>query len=168
MAAVYTFFPLYITEELRWDAVGFMFALATAAEVPCMFISGRLLRRFGPVHLLALSAAGISLRLLIWAVFPFKGCIIAAQLLHSLCFGIFHPAAVNFISTVFPPEKRAAGMSVYLALGSGLPSLIGNMLGGAIVEAAGYRLLFAGYAAFTGAAIVLYVCMRLTGLLRRR
>jgi PPP family 3-phenylpropionic acid transporter len=168
MAAVYTFFPLYITEELRWDAVGFMFALATAAEVPCMFISGRLLRRFDPIHLLALSAGGISLRLLIWAAFPFKGCIIAAQLLHSLCFGIFHPAAINFISTVFPPEKRAMGMSVYLALGSGLPSLIGNMLGGAIVETAGYRLLFAGYAAFTGAAIVLYFCMRLTGTIRSR
>lgn len=156
MAAVYTYFPLYLTEVLRWDAVGLMFALATAAEVPCMFLSGRLIRRFGPLPLLALSAAGISVRLLVWALFPYKACIIAAQMLHSLCFGIYHPAAVNFITVTFPPEKRGTGMSVYLALGSGLPALMGNMLGGALVENTGYRGLFALYAGFTGIALFVY------------
>ncbi|MDR2551701.1 MAG: MFS transporter [Treponema sp.] len=161
MTAVYTYFPLYLTEELHWNVVGFMFALASAAEAPCMFISGRLLRRFSPLFLLSLSAAGITIRLLAWALFPFKGVIIAAQLLHSLCFGIYHPAAVNFIVTAFPPEKRAVGMSLYLALGSGLPSFAGNIFGGFLAEAAGYRPLFAVYAAFTGLALVMYGTLRL-------
>ena len=166
MAAVYTYFPLYLTEALRWDVVGLMFALASAAEVPCMFISARLLRRFGALPLLALAAGGITVRLLIWALFPFKVPIIAAQLLHSLCFGIYHPAAVYFIASTFPPEKRGVGMSIYLALGSGLPSLIGNMAGGALAEAAGYRPLFAVYASFTGLAVLCYGALRLSGILR--
>jgi PPP family 3-phenylpropionic acid transporter len=86
--------------------------------------------------------------------------IIAAQLLHSLCYGIYHPAAVQFISSVFPVEKRGIGMPVYLALGSGLPALIGNMTGGVIVEAVGYRPLFAIYAGSAAAAVLIYYVMR--------
>ncbi|MDR2143624.1 MAG: MFS transporter [Treponema sp.] len=160
MSAVYTFFPLYLTEYMRWDVVGAMFALATACEVPFMFISSRLIRRFGPLPLLALSAAGISLRLGIYALFPIKACIVAAQALHTLCFGIFHPAAVGFIAESVPPEKRALGMSLYLSLGSGLPSLIGNVLGGIIVERSGYSRLFAVYSLFTLAAIAIFFVFR--------
>jgi PPP family 3-phenylpropionic acid transporter len=163
MSAVYTYFPLYLKEELQWDAVGLMFALSSAAEVPFMFLSSKLLRRFGSLSLLALSAAGICLRLMLWALFPFKGCIIAAQLLHSLCFGIYHPAAVHFISSVFPAEKRGRGMPVYLALGSGLPALIGNMAGGAIVETSGYRPFFVVYAAVAGIAVLIFGAVRCYG-----
>jgi PPP family 3-phenylpropionic acid transporter len=160
MSAVYTFFPLYLTEYMRWNVVGAMFALATACEVPCMFVSARLIRRFGPLPLLALSAAAISLRLGIYAVFPVKACIVGAQALHSLCFGIFHPAAVGFITESVPPEKRALGMSIYLSLGSGLPSLVGNVLGGVIVESSGYSRLFAVYSFFTLAAIAVFFVIR--------
>jgi PPP family 3-phenylpropionic acid transporter len=160
MSAIYTFFPLYLTEYLRWNVVGAMFALATACEVPCMFISARLIRRFGPLPLLALSAVAISLRLGIYALFPAKACIVAAQALHTLCFGIFHPAAVGFIAESVPPEKRALGMSMYLSLGSGLPSLIGNVLGGIIVEHAGYSRLFAVYSFFTLAAVAVFFVIR--------
>jgi PPP family 3-phenylpropionic acid transporter len=155
MTSVYTYFPLYLTEILRWDAVGLMFALAAASEVPFMFISAALIRRFGALPLLALSAAGIALRLLIWAFLPFKPCILASQMLHSLCFGIFHPAAVHFTSEIFPARKRGFGMSLYMALGMGLPSLVGNMAGGAVVENAGYPFLFALYAAIAGIAILI-------------
>jgi PPP family 3-phenylpropionic acid transporter len=159
MSAVYTYFPLYLTETLQWNAVGLMFALSSASEVPFMFISVKLLRRFGALPLLTLSACGIALRLLLWAIFPYKPVIIAAQLLHSLCYGIYHPAAVQFISSVFPAEKRGVGMPVYLALGSGLPALLGNLIGGAISEAIGYRPLFAVYAGTAVAAVLIFCFM---------
>jgi len=159
MSSVYTFFPLYLTETLKWDAVGLMFALSSASEVPFMFLSVMLIRRFGALPLLALSAGGIALRLLLWAVFPFKPVIIAGQLLHCLCYGVYHPAAVQFISSVFPAEKRGVGMPVYLALGSGLPALIGNMIGGVIVESIGYRPLFAVYAGIAGVAVLIFFVM---------
>ncbi|MCL1815277.1 MAG: MFS transporter [Treponema sp.] len=159
MTAIYTYFPLYLTEVMQWDAVGMMFAIATATEVPTMVFSSVLIRRFGPLPLLALSATAIAVRLLILAVFPFKLSIISAQLLHSLCFGIFHPSAVNFIAAVFPPEKRGIGMSLYMALGSGLPTLAGNMAGGAIAEAAGYQPLFLVYAIAAAAAALLYAVL---------
>jgi len=160
MSSVYTFFPLYLTETLNWNAVGLMFALSSASEVPFMFLSVILIRRFGALPLLALSAGGIALRLLLWALFPYKPVVIAAQLLHALCYGIYHPAAVQFISSVFPAEKRGIGMPVYLALGSGLPALLGNMAGGVIVESIGYRPLFAIYAGIAALGVVIFGIMK--------
>jgi len=160
MTAVYTYFPLYLTEVLRWDAVGVMFAVATASEVPLMFLSVALIRRFGSLPLLAVSAVGICARMLILAFLPFKPCIVISQMLHSLCFGVYHPAAVDFIAGIFPAKRRGTGMSVYLIVGSGLPSLISNIVGGAVIEAAGYRSLFALYAAVAGVAVLIYQAMR--------
>jgi PPP family 3-phenylpropionic acid transporter len=159
MSSVYTYFPLYLTETLQWNAVGLMFALSSASEVPIMFISLRLIRRFGSLPLLALSAGAIALRLLLWALFPYKPVIMMSQLLHSLCYGVYHLSAVQFISSVFPVEKRGMGMPVYLALGSGLPSLIGNMIGGVIVQEIGYRPLFAIYAGTAGMAVLIFCAM---------
>jgi PPP family 3-phenylpropionic acid transporter len=159
MSSVYTYFPLYLTETLHWNAVGIMFALSSASEVPFMFISVKLLRRFGALPLLAVSAGGIALRLFLWALFPYKPVIIAAQLLHSLCFGIYHPAAIQFISSVFPAKKRGIGMPIYMALGAGLPALLGNMAGGVIAQAIGYRPLFAIYAGTAVVAILIFCVM---------
>jgi len=166
MSAVFNYFPLFMVETLEWDAVPLMFAIAAAAEIPIFFFSARLLRRFGPLALLAASAAGVVLRLLLWAFVPFRPVVLASQLLHALCFGTFHPALVHFVASVFPPRSRGKGMSIFIALGTGLPLLLGALAGGAILEAMpdgvnGFRVLFAIYAAVSGLGVLIYAAMRL-------
>jgi PPP family 3-phenylpropionic acid transporter len=156
MASINSFFSLFIVEYMQWNAVGFMWALASVSEIPFMFLSRRLVNRFGALPILTFAAAMVTVRLSVYAIFPYKGGIIAAQLLHSLCYGLFHPAAITFISSAVPPERRALGMSLYLSLGSGLPNLIGSILGGFIVEHAGYRALFGIFALFPITALGLY------------
>jgi len=112
MSAFTNYFPLYMVEVLEWDAVGLMFAVSAASELPFIFFSAALIRRFGPILLLAVSAAAVCLRLLIWALFPFAIPVLASQLLHSLCFGLFLPAMVYFVASVFPPKNRGKGMSL--------------------------------------------------------
>ena len=165
MSAVFSYFPLYLIEVLEWDVVGLMFAIGATSEIPVIFFSAALLRRFGPLPLLAVSAAGVSLRLLIWAFLPFGPFILASQLLHALCFGTFFPAMVYFVAGIFPPKNRGKGMSLFIALGTGLPSLLGTLAGGAILEAragaAGFRTLFILYAAIAGLGVLVYGAMRL-------
>ncbi|MDR2186169.1 MAG: MFS transporter [Treponema sp.] len=156
MTPVYTFFPLYLTESLHWNVVSLMFALAAAAEVPCMYISQRLIRRFGALRLLAASAAAIGVRLAVYAFCPFKPALLLAQLLHSLCYGVFHPAAIALVSGCLPPERRALGMSLYLSLGTGFPAFIGNIIGGFIVDHAGYQALFISFMIFPAMVMGLY------------
>jgi len=155
MSPIYSFFPLYLVEYMRWDAIGLMTALAGIAEIPFIFFSFYLIRKFGVMPILAFASAMVALRLGLYAVFPFKAGVIAAQLLHSFCFGLFHPASVAFISGCVPSEQRSYGMTLYLSLGWGIPALLGNFIGGFIVDYAGYRFLFGSFTIFAilGAAI---------------
>ena len=155
MAPVYSFFSLFLVEYMRWDAVGLMWALAGMAEIPFVYFSRRLIRRFGAMPILAFSSAMVALRLILYAALPFKAVIVAAQLLHSFCFGLFHPAAVAFISDSVPSEKRSFGMTLYVSFGTGLPMFIGNFIGGFIADKFGYRPLYGFFSVFAilGAAV---------------
>jgi PPP family 3-phenylpropionic acid transporter len=156
MTPVNSFLSLYLVDYLRWDAVALMWALASAGEIPLMYASGRLIRRFGVMPILALTTAAVGVRLLLYVLFPGKAGVIAAQLLHSLCYGLFHPAAVSFIADRVPPRHRAYGMSLYLSLGLGLPTFIGNFIGGFIADRGGYPLLFGSFSVFAALGLALY------------
>jgi len=161
MTPVYSFFSLYLVEYMHWDAVGLMWALSTIAEMPFLYLSDRIIRRFGAMPVLVFSSGMVGLRLALYAIFPFKAGIIIAQLLHSCCFGLFHPAAVVFISSSVPPKHRSLGMTLYVSAGTGLPTFIGNFFGGFIVDHAGYRPLFGCFTIFAILSIVTYMCYHL-------
>jgi PPP family 3-phenylpropionic acid transporter len=156
MSPINGFLSLYVVEYLKWDAVGFMWALSSGSEIAFIFLSKGLIRRFGALPLIAFATLAILVRYLIILVFPSNGGIVAAQLTHSVCYGIFHPAAVSFIASCVPPEKRALGMSMYLSLGTGVPTLIGNIAGGFIVEYYGYHTLFMFFGIFAVIGAALY------------
>lgn len=160
MTPINTFLPLFISEELRWNAVALMWALAAVVEIPMMILSSRIIGRFGSSALLAVSSAAIVARLLIYALFPTPSGVAIGQLLHALCYGLFHPAAVSFIVSRVPPERRATGMAMYLSLGYGLPTFLGSALGGAVVAWAGYRALFVSFSAFALASVCIYLAAR--------
>ena len=144
----HSFLPLFLVEYMNWDAVALVSALAAISEIPFMLLSHRLIRRFGVMPILVFTSAMVALRLGLYAIFPFKAGIITAQLLHSFCFGLFHPAAITFISGNVAPEQRSYGMTLYISLGTGIPVLIGNFIGGFIVDFSGYRTLFGCFTIF--------------------
>jgi PPP family 3-phenylpropionic acid transporter len=161
MSPFQSFISLYVTEYVHWDAVGLVWAIGAAAETPLIFFSRRIIRYFkSPLKVIFLTGFALILRLLICAFLPYPPAIVAAQLLHSLCYGLFHPAAVAFISAKVPPEHRATGMTIYLSLGTGLPTFLGNILGGFIVEYLGYPVLFGGYIVFPVLAMWVYLIIR--------
>ena len=157
MTPVTSFFSLYLVEYMRWDSVGLMWALASIAEIPFLYLSNRIIRRFGAMPILAFSSGVVGLRLALYAIFPFKAGIIIAQLLHSCCFGLFHPAAIAFISSCVPPKQRSLGMTLYVSVGTGLPTFIGNFFGGFIVDHAGYRALFGCFTIFAVLSMAIYI-----------
>jgi PPP family 3-phenylpropionic acid transporter len=160
MAPVTGFLSLYVVEHLRWDAVGLMWALSSGSEIAFIFLSKSLIRRFKALPLMAFATFAILVRYAIILIFPSGGGVVASQLTHSVCYGVFHPAAVSFISSCVPPERRALGMSLYLSLGTGVPTLIGNISGGFIVEYLGYRELFLFFSLFAVFGLLLYFATR--------
>jgi PPP family 3-phenylpropionic acid transporter len=156
MTPINSFLSLYLVDYLQWDAVGMVWALASVVEIPFLYVSDRLIRRFGAMPILAFTAAAVGIRLLLYVIFPSKAGVIVAQLLHSLCYGLFHPAGIAFIADHVPPRHRAYGMTLYLSLGLGLPTFIGNFIGGFIADHGGYPLLFGSFSVFAALGLALY------------
>ena len=156
MAPVGSFFSLYMLESLQWHAIGAMSALAGAVEIPMMILSWRIMRKHSPMQVIGLASLAIVARLLVYALFPSRGGVIVGQLLHSLCYGLFQPAAVAFINMKTPPAERATGMALLLGLGMGLPAFLGSAIGGLLVETVGYRWLFAIFSVFAVSSFALY------------
>ena len=157
MASISSFFSLYLVEELQINAISMMNAIAAGSEYGAMLLAGILIQRKKvlPVHLLMISSAGMVVRLLIYSFFPSFSGVLVAQLLHSLCYGFFHPAAIYFVARRVKRSHRTLGMSIYVSLGTGLPAVIGSSLGGVVVEQFGYAMLFLSYSLFALTAFVL-------------
>ena len=160
IAPISSFISIWASEELRFPAVGLVWAIAAASEIPLMLLASRILPKTGTMGAVAISSLALVARLCIYAFVPTAAGLIAGQLLHSLCFGLFQPAAVGFVAERVPPERRATGMAIYSGLGVGLPAVLGSALGGVIIEAAGYKALFLSFTGFALASLALYALTR--------
>jgi MFS transporter, PPP family, 3-phenylpropionic acid transporter len=160
MSAYYSFFSLYLTDQFHMDQTAWVWAIGSAAEIPLLFYAGRLVRRFGLRAMLMAATAAVSIRLAIFSQVPAGGLalgglglvpplaiILPTQLLHALCFGLFHAASVEFVRRKVPRQRRGLAMALYASLAVGLPAWLGSSAGGQIVKDWGYGALFATYAA---------------------
>ena len=146
--------------SLYWRSLGFsqttigwLWAEGVVAEILLFWQGRRLLRRLGPVGLMALGGfAGIvrwslaGLVVSLWAVS-------ALQTLHALTFGASYLGAMHFLSRSVPPTAAASAQTLYAAISSGAG-------GGLVMIAAGGL-----YAAFGGHAYLFMAALSAAGLL---
>lgn len=147
MSGHYSFFSLFLQEAYGLDRVSDYWALGTMAEVPFIFWSGRLIRRWGIPPLLLAAGLSVALRLAVYSLTPSLAVLLAAQVLHGLSYGVFQTALIALIGRAVQPSRRAAGVALFNAVGLNLPSFVGGSAGGALLEAAGFRALFLALAA---------------------
>lgn len=152
-----TFFSLYVQDVLPGFLVSGAWAIGAIAEIPVILFGGRAFRRYGVRPLLAVSTAAMMTRLLIYALFPQTVPVLAAQLLHALTFGALHTAGMGFVTRSIAPSARGRAVSLYNAIGFGLPGLLGGIVGGQVLERFGFPALFVVFAIppLTGAVIAL-------------
>ena len=160
MAPVSSFLSLYVSDGLHLDGVGGLWALASVAEMPLMLLAGLIIARTGPMAAIAITTCAVALRLGIYAAFPSFAGVAAGQLLHSLCYGLYQPAAMAFVAQRVPEERRPAGMAIYMGAGVGLPAVVGSALGGFVVEGFGYRALFISFISFAFLSLALYLATK--------
>ncbi|MEN6297606.1 MAG: MFS transporter, partial [Rectinema sp.] len=131
-------------------------ALSASCEIPFIILSWKFIQKKSPMLAIAISSVAIVVRLFIYALFPTPAGAITGQILHSLCYGLFQPAALAFVNLKTPPAARTTGMALYMGVGIGLPTFLGSALGGVVVETFGYRWLFASYTLFALASLALF------------
>ena len=135
-------FPALIAEfhvghdTLQWVAAGFL-----AATTATMLATAWLVETFGEratfVGTMALFLAASLLAAVSWNV----QWLIAARVLQGAAAGILQPLAMIVLFRVFPVEERGRAMALY-GFGIVLAPAIGPAIGGALLEAFGWRSIF--------------------------
>jgi len=137
-SAYYLFLSLYLDAIGVPDrAKGGYWAVGVLSEVVLMASGPWLLRRLGVRRLLLLGLAGRTARLAAFSQ-PLHPTLVlcAVQPLHALSFAAVHLATVAFLARTVPDRLRASGQAAVTSLVAGLGGMLGNLLAGAVSEAA--------------------------------
>ncbi len=152
----------YMTETLGLGNYFSLFiALGALFEFMCMIFFGHILKekKITPHLMLFLSAVALTVRLLLYLI-PNIYVFALAQTLHGLTFGACHVASTTYIARNVSSEHYEVGMSIYWAVATNLPELLGTLAGGFIIDTWGYSTLFSSYAVFPFIAALLCLVLR--------
>lgn len=154
---------LYVFGTLHWRAVGIsdttiavFWAEGTLAEVVLFFLGAPLLRRIGPLGLIALGGGAGLVRWTVTAFATAVPTIALVQLLHAFTFGAAHLGAMHHLARTVPDEQAATGQALYSAVvGSIGPGLIILLIGPLYASGGGLAYLAMAAVAVAGAGIAL-------------
>jgi len=153
--AIYQAFGgLYFSEIAGVSRVSGLFALAAVSEIPAMIFGGRIVRKIGHRWMLTIAFSAGILRLTVLALFPSLLPAALSQLTHAFTYGFFLIAGVDWVNRFVPLRKRALGMGLFMSLSFSGSLLIGSSLGGFLLEAGGFGMLFGSAVIFPSAALI--------------
>lgn len=134
-------------------------ALGAASEFVMLIVGGRLLqkRKVEPYTLMTLSSLALTARLLIYRFFPTTLACFFAALLHSFNFGALHLGVTKFMAQNVNKDHYSVAMSLYWAIATNLPEMLGTLAGGFVIDVFGYSTLFSSYSIFPAIAFVLFL-----------
>jgi NTE family protein len=123
-------------DALSWVLDGY-FVVIAALLVP----AGGLADRFGHRRVFLLGIAAFTAASLLCAAAPSLGLLIAFRVLQGVGAALIAPASLAIVLDSFPLERRAAGVGLWGAAAAAAAA-VGPTLGGALVVAADWRLVF--------------------------
>jgi PPP family 3-phenylpropionic acid transporter len=121
--------------------LGVVVAIGVGAEMVLIAYSGRILTRFRSEHTLAAAYVFAALRWLLLSLVTSKIALLAQAPLHALSFGLYWVSATTLMREYAGPQASAAGQGL-LSAAAAVGSIVGNVVGGDLLERGGGRLLF--------------------------
>ena len=104
-------------------------------------MTGRLGDRFGPRPVFILGLVIFTLASLACGLSGTIGLLIAARAVQGIGAALMTPQTMSMITRVFPPQKRGAALGIWGAV-AGVATIAGPVLGGILVESAGWEWIF--------------------------
>jgi PPP family 3-phenylpropionic acid transporter len=140
----FVFYSLFLKTNGYSEAlVGGFWAFGILVEIVMFWFSAQLLSRFGAVRLMRLSMGVAAIRFILTALFPHSiALLLAAQVGHSLSFGLFHSASMLRTTRLFPGRLLGQGQGLWYGLSSGVGGVLGSILAGKMWAIGGGRAAF--------------------------
>ncbi|MFJ2029998.1 MFS transporter [Streptosporangium sp. NPDC087985] len=151
--AVATAMPV-VADELDGHALyGLAFSGAMAAGVIATVLGGRWSDTRGPVAPLWAGVAAFAAGLVVAGTAPTMDLFIVGRFIQGFGGGIFQVSMYVLVSRVYPAEIHPRVFSIF-ATAWVVPSMVGPVITGLVVESAGWRWVFIGVAAFLLPAVL--------------
>ena len=142
MSGYYSFFSIYLNDVYNIQGISGIWGIGALAEIPVVLWGSRYVLRFGVAKMLGLAAIGTSVRMFIYAIAPSIPAMLAAQLLHSLSFGLLHITIIVLINQKIEDKARALAMAIFGGISYGLSGFIGSSISGFILESYGFAVMY--------------------------
>jgi PPP family 3-phenylpropionic acid transporter len=152
-------YMIQIFQKVGGDSLDMGNALAIAAlvEIPVMFLSASLLRRFKSTTLLTISAIVFLIKASAYLAAGSIFQLYLVQFLQMGAFALFAPASVFYVNEVMDEQDKFKGQAVMTGT-STLGGVFGSLMGGFLIDYAGVRaMILAGV--ILAAIGCLTVCM---------
>ncbi len=123
--------------ELQWTVDAYTLVLASL-----LMLSGSMADRLGRRRVFELGLALFTLGSLLCSLAPTQGWLIVFRMLQAIGGSMLNPVAMSIIRNVFTdPRERAQAIGMWGAT-VGISLALGPVLGGALVQSAGWRSVF--------------------------
>jgi predicted MFS family arabinose efflux permease len=156
LGGIALFLPL-IREDLglTFTQAGTLAAASTFTYALMQIPSGLLADRIGPRRLFILGLAGTNALALSFALLHPYGVLLANQAVSGVFRALVFAPGLLLMTSVFPPDRRATAMGLYVAGGFSSNVLL-NLAGPLLVEPLGWRALFAIFGALGATMLVVF------------
>ena len=121
---------------LQWVVNSYMVALGAL-----IVFGGSLGDRYGRRRVFVLGAVGFSVASVLCAVAPSSGLLIAARVLQGIAGAMLVPGSLALVEASFHPDDRGQAIGAWAGW-AGVSTAAGPFLGGALVDAGSWRLVF--------------------------
>lgn len=121
--------------------IGIALAISAIFELPPMFLLARLLKRIKVERLLLIAAFGFILKAIGYSLMNSVGFLYVVQTLQMISYAITISASVYFANDSVEERDRASGQA-YIGMAVAIGTVVGNLLGGWIIDLFGLKGLF--------------------------
>lgn len=139
----YSFFSIFYSQMgASTLLVGISMFCSSAAEIPFLLFSNRIIARFGVKKTLVASGVVMGAR---WLLLFFVTNVYAVpfiNMLHGCSYIVLAYCMVTFINGEAPVELRASGQTLYALATQGVARILGSVLGGVAGDSLGVRAVF--------------------------
>ena len=122
--------------------VGASLTVSTLSEIPFMFFSRGLLKRFKARPLLLFALLIFVLRLVLYSFITVPWLLLPVQLLHGASFSLLWVAGVAYADSLAPASAGATSQGLFSAVVMGLGGVVGSLVGGVLYDALGPAGMF--------------------------
>ncbi|WP_370416458.1 MFS transporter [Streptomyces fradiae] len=124
------------TGQVQWTSTGYLVAVASL-----LVFAGRLGDRYGHRRLFVVGCLGFAGASAGIAAAPGIGWVVALRVLQGVAGALLQPATLGMLRAVYPPDRLGMPVAVRTSV-IGLAAAAGPLIGGALVDAYGWRAVF--------------------------